>query len=195
MPTAQPLAAPDVVALLKASPNRDAAALASNGELVKAMVALSTSTLKFACAAADGDVVSASVALLEKGTALSDSVAAGSRRYAKTSKVVTMVSSNFVETIGLAEIAAKASMATPRVTPAGAAIFVSAMTAKKLLMMAGITDQKLLSQCQLALLSMSATAATTAISAPTGVGLVVGSLALMAEVVNAGMQCSAEGLH
>jgi hypothetical protein len=188
MPPTPELTRADVVALLAANRDRSTAELARDGELVKALTAVVNATVKFSVAAVQKDGVGASVALIEKGTAVADLTALGSPAHARTVKTATMVTSNFVETVGLAELAGAS------LSPARAGVVVTAVTAKKLLTVAGITDQKLLSQCQVALLSMSATALTTALLTPTGVGFALGAVALASEVVNMGMQCQAEGV-
>jgi hypothetical protein len=95
-------------------------------------------------------------------------------------RATNFVGGQMMSSIGLAKVAT--------MTPMRAGVFVTLTIAEKVTGAAGFAQ---LGNCKVAIASLATTAGLTAVAAPTGIGAVVGAIAIAAEAFNVVGQCRA----
>lgn len=173
----------DVTTYLLADPKPEVNAMAHDVALVAALVKTINASLDFATAkspldfALRGTKKVASISKIAETASGSQALKAGNFMVGEATKTMSLIG-----------VAAKASSGL--MSPARASGAITVAVAEKIVMAAGLGG---FNKCRTALAQMSLTTAATAIAAPTGVGAVVGGLAMLADAMNVYGACYADG--
>ena len=159
--------------------NENTKHLAKDIGLVVALAKVLNATIELA---AQGELSGGKLALgvVKKGLAISKVAekASGSQAVTATNQVAGQV----LKTISLTKVAA--------MTPTKAAAVISITVAEKVVMAAGMGE---FNKCRLALSQLALTTGATALTAATGIGAIVGSIAIASDLFNLYGQCYADG--
>lgn len=165
----------DTVLLLKQSPDRKVQEFAKDTAVVAALMRVFNSSLDIA-ASSNGSPAGIALAMSQKGleTVKLGGVAADSNALNVGTAVVSVSMAN------------KALAGLSNASPGKLLTTAGLVTIEKLLILGGMQNKH---KCEIAIASLASTAGLTIVAAPTGVGLVVGVIGVLAQGIEAYGAC------
>jgi hypothetical protein len=169
----------EVSVLLSSSPDKSVSKLADDARLVQALTNVLNATLEIAeeLPQTKGQLA---LTIAKKGHAVA-SVGSSVGSSSKNLEAANMVAGQTLKTIGLVKVAG--------MTPAKAATFITFAMAEKIALAAGLAE---FDKCKTAVASLAATSGLAVLGSASGVGAVIGALAVASDAFNVYAQCYGE---